>query len=173
VVMMTAALVLMHGLPASAQDLSLGYQFQWNDSVNKTRTYPFGFDVDASFPFTADGALAGFGQFDWSRRGENETQFSSNLTFYGAGVRWTISTSSRLRPYFQFAVGASRLSIPDEDAAFDATTDVAFQLGAGVAGALSSRLEWIAQLDYRPVLTEDEGSHGIRLLGGIRIPFKQ
>ena len=166
-----AFVLMMQALPARGQDLSLGYQFQWNDSVSKMRTYPLGFNVDASFPFTSGRTLAAFGQFDWSRRGENETQFSSNLMFFGAGVRWKVKTAAALTPYIQFAAGASRLSIPDDEADFDATTDPAFQVGAGVAGALTARLEWIAQFDYRSILTEDEASNGIRVVGGVRIPL--
>ena len=67
------------------------------------------------------------------------------------------------------ALGASRLSIPDAD--FDAETSFALQFGGGVAGPLTQTISWLFQFDYRPIFTEDRTSNGIRLVGGIRIPF--
>ena len=66
IVFLGAVLTVGMAVPAAAQDVSVGYQFQRLTNGNGLNL-PAGFNVDASFPLGISG-LRAMGQVDWSRK---------------------------------------------------------------------------------------------------------
>jgi len=87
-VMLVAASAL--AVPATAQELSFGYQVQRFSSDGDNVTAPFGVSFSVAGP--SSGALSLVGQLDWSRKHESETVFgtsvdgTANFTAFAAGT---------------------------------------------------------------------------------------
>lgn len=172
--------VLLGCSTASAQEVTLGYQFQRLTADGEGLNLPLGFNVDVAG--RVSDSLDIIGQVDWSRRSESEELFgisaeaSLNLTSFGGGVRWNGRGSQNATPFVQALFGASRASFSCEvegiscaDVIGDTSeTNAMFQVGAGVAVPVGPA-SVVGQVDYRRIFTEDEGLNGFRLLVGIRL----
>jgi hypothetical protein len=181
---LVVGIMTLASLPASAQELSLGYQWQqfsfdiddeFDVFIDDSVTAPLGFNVDVAAPIT--GALDVFGQVDWSRQSQNIDIFGqsveSSWTFlsYGGGVRWSSRASPSVTPFVQGLFGATRASVGCEVLTFDcddfldednlSSTNPMLQLGGGVAIPLGG-LSALGQVDYRRVFVEDSGVNGFR-----------
>ena len=187
--------IVLAAVPASAQELSLGYQWQRfslaiDDSgdfpnVDESLTAPLGFNLDVAIPIP--GNLDVVGQFDWSRWSESADIFgtslsaSANFTTFAGGIRWSSLASPSVTPFVQGLFGATRVTLGCDVTGFDcqdileefleqeaSATDLMFQFGGGVAIPLGG---WsvVGQLDYRRFFAEDESISSIRFVGGIRI----
>ncbi len=187
--------IVLAAVPASAQEVSLGYQWQRfslsiDDSgdfpnVDESLTAPLGFNFDVAIPIP--GNLDVVGQLDWSRWSESAGIFgttisaSANFTTFGGGIRWSSLASPRVTPFVQGLFGATRVTFGCEVTGFDcddfleeflgqdtSATDLMFQIGGGVAIPLGG---WsvVGQIDYRRFFAEDESISSIRLVGGIRL----
>ncbi len=105
ILLLGAVLTVGMAVPAAAQDVSVGYQFQ-RITDEPGLNLPAGFNVDASFPLGISG-LRAMGQVDWSRKSESEriggttVEGSTTLTAYGGGVRWGGVASGRAAPFVQ------------------------------------------------------------------------
>jgi hypothetical protein len=64
-------------LPASAQDLSIGYQFQRFSSADDSLIAPLGINADLVLPIATHFGIVG--QVDWSRKKESETVFGTSV----------------------------------------------------------------------------------------------
>jgi hypothetical protein len=188
-------LALIAGVkPASAQELSLGYQWQqltfdvedeFDLFTDDSLTLPFGINLDVAFPLTQ--SLDIFGQLDWSTRGEDvdllgeslETSF--NFTTFGAGIRWSGRTNPGVTPFVHGLFGLTHSSFGCEvtgidcDDFFDddnlSATDPMFQLGGGVAIPLGG-VSALGQVDYRHIFAENAGVNGFRFVIGIRLGLR-
>ena len=187
--------IVLAAVPASAQELSLGYQWQRfslaiDDSgdfgdLDESLTAPLGFNFDVAIPIP--GNLDVVGQLDWSRWSESADIFgttisaSANFTTFGGGIRWSSLASPRVTPFVQGLFGATRVTLGCEVTGFDcddfleelsgqdtSATDLMFQFGGGVAIPMGG---WsvVGQLDYRRFFAEDESISSIRFVGGIRL----
>ncbi len=187
--------IVLAAVPASAQELSLGYQWQRfslaiDDSgdfpnVDESLTAPFGLNFDVAIPIP--GNLDVVGQFDWSRWSESADIFgtslsaSANFTTFAGGIRWSSLASPSVTPFVQGLFGATRVTFGCDVTGFDcedileefleqeaSATDLMFQFGGGVAIPLGG---WsvVGQLDYRRFFAEDESISSIRFVGGIRL----
>ena len=190
--------IVLAAVPASAQELSVGYQWQrfalsTNGSgdfgdfadFDESLTAPFGVNVDLAIPIP--GNLDVIGQLDWSRWSESADIFgtsisaSANFTTFGAGIRWSSLASPRVTPFVQGLFGATRVTFGCDVTGFDcqgeledvlgqdtSATDMMFQFGGGVAIPLGG---WsvVGQLDYRRFFAEDESVSSIRFVAGIRL----
>lgn len=181
-------------VPASAQELSLGYQWQhltfdiedeFDVFVDDSLTAPFGINLDVAFPVTP--ALDVFGQLDWSTKGEDvdllgeSLESSFNFTTFGGGIRWSSRTNPSVTPFVHGLFGLTHTSFSCEvsgvdcDDFFDdddlSSTDPMIQLGGGVAipiGGLSA----LGQVDYRRIFAEDAGVNGFRFVIGVRLGLR-
>jgi hypothetical protein len=176
IVLLGAVLTVGMALPAAAQDVSVGYQFQRitdGDGLNLRA----GFNVDASFPIGYR-RLRAMGQVDWSRKSESEriggttVEGSTTLTTYGAGVRW--APSAKGSPFAQVIIGAMRASASCTIAGVDlcdepAESDLMVQVGGGVAVPLTATMALVGQVDYRRIFYEGEAGNTFRIVGGIRL----
>lgn len=168
--------VMSAAVPAAAQDLSLGYQFQRLSADGETINAPVGFNVDVAAPIA--GRLSVVGQFDWSRKSESETVFgtsvdaTANFATFGGGLRWK-GASGAATPFVQALFGATRASFDNNVAGqqFDSGsgTDAMFQLGGGLTVPLSGNLNALGQVDYRRIFAEGEGINSVRFVAGIRV----
>ena len=187
--------IVLAAVPASAQELSLGYQWQRfslaiDDSgdfpnVDESLTAPLGFNLDVAIPIP--GNLDVVGQLDWSRWSESADIFgtslsaSANFTTFGGGIRWSSLASPSVTPFVQGLFGATRVTFGCDVTGFDcedileefleqdaSATDLMFQFGGGVAIPMGG---WsvVGQLDYRRFFAEDESISSIRFVGGIRL----
>jgi hypothetical protein len=164
-------------VPAAAQDLSLGYQFQRFSGEGDAVNAPVGFNVDVAAPLA--GSLSLVGQFDWSRKSASETVFgtsvdaTANFATFGGGLRWNAGSNGSAAPFVQALVGATRSSFDSNVAGqqFDAGsgTDAMFQIGAGVTVPMSGTLSALGQVDYRRIFGEGEGVNSVRFVAGIRV----
>jgi hypothetical protein len=177
--------VVAFAAPASAQDLSVGYQWQRLSSEGEDTNLPLGFNVDASFPVNESIGIVG--QVDWSRKSESGTFLGTsfdttlNLTSFAGGVRWTAANAST-RPFVQALFGASHGSISCEVAGLDcddivseaepSSTNALLQLGGGVTFPLTETIAGLAQFDYRRIFVEDSGVNNIRFVIGARIALR-
>jgi hypothetical protein len=177
------ALVLA-AAPASAQELSIGYQWQQFSAEGDSITAPFGFNLDVAGPISPD--LDIVGQLDWSRKKEDEVIFGTSVdaaahfTTFGAGIRWSSRTNPGATPFVHALFGATRSSFSCEvagvscDEFFDedtSRTDPMFQIGGGVVIPIGG---WgiVGQLDYRRIFGDDTGVNSIRLVGGVRLGIR-
>ena len=189
------AAIVLAAVPASAQELSLAYQWQRfslaiDDSgdfpdVDESLTAPFGLNFDVAIPIP--GNLDVVGQFDWSRWSESADIFgtslsaSANFTTFAGGIRWSSLASPSVTPFVQGLFGATRVTFGCDVTGFNcdeileefleqdaSATDLMFQVGGGVAIPMGG---WsvVGQLDYRRFFAEDESISSIRFVGGIRI----
>ena len=183
-----AALLLVAARPASAQDLTAGYQYQRLVDSGDAVNVPMGFAIDGSVPIS--GSLSAVGQFDLSRKTESasESVFGSSyeasmtLATFGAGLRWTAPRSGA-RPFLQLLVGVGTMTasldckvegVSCKDLLGDLSaseTKGMVQAGGGVSVPLSTRLRGVAQADYRRIFSTD-GTNSLRLFGGLRFGFK-
>ena len=116
--------IVLAAVPASAQELSLGYQWQRfslaiDDSgdfpnVDESLTAPLGLNFDVAIPIP--GNLDVVGQFDWSRWSESADIFgtslsaSANFTTFAGGIRWSSLASPSVTPFVQGLFGATRVT---------------------------------------------------------------
>lgn len=170
--------------PASAQDISLGYQWQRLSGEGDSSNMPLGFNIDVAR--NVSGPLDVVGQFDWSRRREEELIFGTsveatmNLATFGGGVRWRPATASgSAAPFVQALLGASRMSASctvagvdcsevSEDLSLDAETKLMVQFGGGATFPLRGRTSGLAQIDYRRIFA-DSGVNSVRFVVGARM----
>ena len=181
-------------IPASAQELSLGYQWQqlsfdideFDEFLDDSLTAPLGFNIDVAGPISS--SLDLFGQFDWSRKSDDFDVFGvrleSRLDFitFGAGLRWSGRANPSVTPFVQALFGATRSSLDCEVTGFDCNdeleelvgdelnaTNPMMQIGGGVAipmGGVSA----LGQLDYRRIFAGDDvGVNGFRFVLGVRL----
>jgi hypothetical protein len=192
--------ITMAAIPASAQEISFGYQWQQfsfdlddlDDNlvpfVDDTLTAPLGFNVDFAGPITP--ALDVFGQLDWSRQSDDfdflveDLKSIWNFTTFGGGLRWSGRTNPSITPFVQGLFGFTHTSFGCEITGFDCTeelerlagaelssTDPMMQIGGGVAIPVGS---WSAlgQFDWRRIFAEGEGINSIRFVIGIRLSLR-
>jgi hypothetical protein len=176
--------IALAAVPASAQEVSLGYQWQRISVDDESESLPLGFNIDVAGPITP--TLDIVGQLDWSRKSDSETIFGTSvdtnisLTTFGGGIRWSSRTNPSATPFVQALFGATRTSFGCEVAGLDcddfigedtSSTDPMFQIGGGVAipmGAWSA----VGQLDYRRIFGDGEGANSIRLVFGVRLGIR-
>jgi hypothetical protein len=187
--------IVLAAVPASAQEFSLGYQWQRfslaiDDSdafpeIDESLTAPFGLNFDVAIPIP--GNLDVVGQFDWSRWSESADLFgtslsaSANFTTFAGGMRWSSLASPSVTPFVQGLFGATRVTFGCDVTGIDcqhileefleqeaSATDLMFQFGGGVAIPVGG---WsvVGQLDYRRFFAEDESISSIRFVAGIRL----
>jgi hypothetical protein len=172
--------VLTIAAPASAQSLSLGYQFQrfWGDGDGLN--VPLGFNVDAGAPLGR--GIEAVGQLDWSRKNESTTivgtsiDATANFTTFGGGIRWHRATRAPAAPFVDAMIGATRLTagckvggVDCEELAgenIDAETDPMFQVGGGVTFPVGG-FAALAQVDYRRIMG-DADVNSFRFVVGVR-----
>ena len=179
-----AGAIALAAVPASAQELSLGYQWQRISADDENQSLPLGFNIDVAGPITP--TLDIVGQLDWSRRSESETifgtsvDFSTSLTTFGGGIRWSSRTNPSATPFVQALFGATRASFSCEVAGTEcddfisedtSETNAMFQVGGGVAFPMGA---WspFGQFDYRRIFVEDEGVNSVRFVIGVRLGIR-
>jgi hypothetical protein len=179
-----AGAIALAAVPASAQEVSLGYQWQRISVDDESQSLPLGFNIDVAGPITP--TLDIVGQLDWSRKSESETIFGTDVdttisfTTFGGGIRWSSRANPSATPFVQALFGATRGSFSCEVGGVDcddfigednSSTDPMFQIGGGVAipmGAWSA----LGQIDYRRIFAEGEGANSIRLVFGVRLGIR-
>jgi hypothetical protein len=165
-------------VPASAQNVSFGYQYQHLSGAVDGLNMPTGFNVDVGVPIAPGVAIVG--QYDYSRKSESEiiagtsVDAAINVSTFGGGIRWTGRTPS-IAPFIDVLFGATHFSggahVAGIEAASGSETDAMLQLGGGIAVPLTPTVSAIGQFDYRRMFTEDEGTNSIRFVAGIRVGF--
>jgi hypothetical protein len=172
--------IALSAVPASAQELSLGYQWQRVSVDGEGESLPLGFNIDVAGPITP--TLDIVGQLDWSRKSESEVIFGTSVdatasfTTFGGGVRWSSRGNPSATPFVQALFGATRSSFGCDVGGVDcddfvddtSSTDPMFQIGGGVAVPMGG---WNAfgQFDYRRIFAEGEGANSVRFVVGIRL----
>jgi outer membrane protein with beta-barrel domain len=121
------------------------------------------------------------GEVSGARDTEHDADLDTvRLTFYTAagGARWSPRTQGRLALFVQLLAGAARVSASAHvRAATIGETSTAFmvQPGGGMHVALTRKLGWVTQFDYRRVAAGTDmrspGRHEIRLNAMIRAAF--
>jgi hypothetical protein len=189
--------ITLAAIPASAQDISIGYQWQQfsfdlDDEVDvfvdDSLTAPLGFNIDVAGPITS--ALDVFGQFDWSRQSEGFDIFGEdfestwNFTTFGGGIRWSGRTNPAITPFVHGLFGVTHTTFGCEIPGFNcedlleevggddlSSTDPMMQLGGGVAVPVGN---WsvLGQFDWRRIFGENEGVNSIRFVIGIRLSLR-
>lgn len=185
-----AGAIALAAIPASAQELTLGYQWQNLSSDDDEDlgfdccNAPLGFNVDVAGPISP--SLDIVGQVDWSRWNKSEVifgtsaDFTANFTTFGGGLRWSNRTNPGATPFVQALFGVMRSSFSCEVAGFDcedlvgddtSETDPMLQIGGGVAIPLGG---WsaVGQVDYRRIFVEDAGVNGFRVVVGARFGIR-
>jgi len=157
---------------ASAQDVTLAYQFQRLSEDESHVNMPLGFNVDASVPI-GGGSVSLVGQFDWSRKKETEGTEEATLAITGAGggVRWVGMGSPSISPFVQGMVGVIHHKSEDSDGT-ETGNNFAFNIDGGVAIPLNDRVSAVGQVGYR-WLKDDEPINFIRVVVGVRINLAQ
>jgi hypothetical protein len=179
------AAIVATAVPASGQDVTLGYQFQRFSSGGESLNAPLGFTFDFARPVTD--TLGAVVQFDWSRRSESETilgtsfEATSNHTTFAGGVRWSGTDNPAATPFLHGLFGLMHTSFGCEVAGTscailgegfdDSSNDPLLQIGGGVAVPMGT---WsaVGQVDYRRLFSEDEGVNGLRLVVGVRFTLR-
>jgi hypothetical protein len=186
---MVFGILTLAAVPASAQEVSIGYQWQ-NVLIDGDEelgldccTAPFGINFDAAFPITP--AIDVVGQLDWSRWSDSEIIFgtgvdvSASFTTFGGGIRWSARGNPSATPFVHALLGAVNTSFACEVAGFDcddligedlSATNFMFQIGGGVVIPVGG-VGVVGQFDYRRFFYEGEGANSIRFVGGIRVGF--
>ena len=178
--------ITLSAIPASAQSVSIGYQWQHlsGDDDDESFTAPFGINFDAAFPITP--AIDVVGQLDWSRWSDSEiilgtgVDASANFTTFGGGIRWSARGNPSATPYVHallggvnasFACEVGGISCDDvlEEEDFSAT-DFMFQVGGGVVVPVGG-IGILGQFDYRRFFFEG-GANSIRFVVGIRVGLR-
>jgi len=161
--------------PASAQNVSFGYQYQHLSRGGLS--FPGGLNVDVGVPLARGVAIVG--QFDWSRKSESEgvvgngVHATFDVSTFGGGVRWTARTPS-VAPFVDVLFGGTKFSgryVADSQVASGSETDAMFQVGGGVAVPLTSMVSALGQFDDRRIFTTDKAMNSIRFVAGIRVAF--
>jgi Outer membrane protein beta-barrel domain len=181
--------ITMAAIPASAQEISFGYQWQQvsvddDEEFLDCCTAPFGINFDAAFPITP--AIDVVGQLDWSRWSDSEIIFgtgvdiSASFTTFGGGIRWSARGNPSATPFVHALLGAVHTSFACEVAGIDcddvlgedlSSTDFMFQVGGGVVVPLGG-IGVVGQFDYRRFFYEGEGANSIRFVAGIRVGLR-
>lgn len=169
--------LVMAATPASAQDVSFGYQFQRLFGDGEGVNFPLGFNVDASGPIGSD--LSVVGQFDWSRKSESGsvlgTSFdaSANVSTFGGGIRWNRNVVGPA-PFVHVLAGAAHFSgsgsVAGVNVIDESGTDFMMQFGGGIFMKLGEGWGVVGQGDYRRIFS-DEGGNSFRIVGGLRLTF--
>ena len=179
--------ITMAAVPAMAQEISIGYQWQ-NVLIGEDEELgldccnaPFGINFDAAFPITP--AIDVVGQLDWSRWSDSEiifgtgVDFSASFTTFGGGIRWSQRGNPSATPFVHALLGAVHTSFACEVASIDcddvigedlSSTDFMMQFGGGVVIPVGG-VGVVGQFDYRRFFYEDEGKNSIRFVAGIRV----
>jgi hypothetical protein len=152
-------------LPAAAQDLSAGYQWQRLSTGGVSGNYPFGVNLDASLPIP-ESTVSLIGQFDWSRKSQSGS--TSNLSVVGGGLRWSPMASDAARPFVDAVAGLSHDAVK-VGALTAAANDFFFQAGGGVTRPVTDAADWVLQADYRCLFSDPEKTHSVRVVIGVRI----
>src|SRR5215204_2876753 len=180
--------ITLAAVPASAQSVSIGYQWQ-NVSVDDEEDFtdcciaPFGINLDAAFPITP--AIDVVGQLDWSRWSDSEVilgtsaDASANFTTFGGGIRWSGRGNPSATPFAHALLGAVRTSLGCEVAGIDcddvigdtSSTDFMLQFGGGVVVPVGG-VGVVGQFDYRRFFYEGEGANSIRFVVGVRFGIR-
>jgi len=178
VLTIVTVVLVASAVPAAAQNISFGYQYQHLSGANQGVDMPAGVNVDVGFPVGSGVSLVG--QFDWSGKSESEVIFgtsvsaSLDVSTFGGGVRWTAAMPS-VAPFVDVLFGGTHFSgsgnIAGIQVASGSTTDPMLQVGGGVAVPIGHAISAIGQVDYRRIFTEDEGTNSFRIVGGIRLGF--
>jgi hypothetical protein len=180
-VLTVAALTVGVALPAAAQDVSVGYQFQ-RVSNGRRLNLPAGFNVDASFPVGS--GLRALGQLDWSRKsvsetiGETSVEDSTTLIAYGGGIRWGGVGNGGTAPFIQLVLGAMRASDSCTISGVDlcdepSESDLMMQVGGGIARPFTPAIALVGQVDYRRIFAEGSARNTFRIVGGIRLKLSR
>jgi hypothetical protein len=183
-------IMALPAIPASAQEITLGYQWQQisvdfeegNDVfLDDSISAPLGFNFDVAGPISD--SIDFVGQFDWSRHAEGfdllGQEFDFNLDFmsFGGGIRWSSRSNPGVTPFVQALFGVTRSSfscdIPglDCDDFFDeddlSSVDPMMQIGGGVVIPVGG---WgpVVQFDYRRLFA-DTGVNILRFMVGARL----
>jgi hypothetical protein len=161
--------------PAHAQSLEVGaaYQYLRLSAGDEDRSFPAGFNVDVTLPFT--GRLRFVGEFGWARRSESfEDLFAEVDTVMSidGGVRWT--TGATLRIWVQGTAGVQRSGTAIEFEGSEIGDDTLSDLLLGVDGGVTwpmGRFGVFGAGGYRRVFTDDAGANSLRALAGVRVAF--
>jgi hypothetical protein len=186
--------IALAAVPASAQEITLGYQFQTlsfdiddvdDGFIDDSVSAPLGFNIDVAGPITP--TLDIVGQFDWSRKSEGFDLFGEdfsttwNFTTFGGGVRWSSRGNPSVTPFVQGLFGVTRTSFGCEAGGLDcddiiadedlSSTDPMFQIGGGVVIPVGG---WnaVGQIDYRRIFMEGAGTNSIRFVLGVRLSLQ-
>jgi hypothetical protein len=181
--------ITLAAVPARAQNVSIGYQWQ-NVSVDDAEDFtdccnaPFGINFDAGFPITP--SIDVIGQLDWSRWSDSEVILGSSVdahadfTVYGGGIRWSGRGNPSATPFVHGLLGAVHTGLGCEVAGIDcedviggdtSATNFMFQVGGGVVVPVGG-VGVVGQFDYRRFFFEDQGANSIRFVVGIRVGLK-
>jgi hypothetical protein len=165
-------------VPAAAQNVSFGYQYQHLSGVNQGVNMPAGFNVDVGMPVGSGVSLVG--QFDWSTKTASELVLATSVSgsvdvsTFGGGVRWTAKMPSAA-PFVDVLFGGTHISgsgsVAGIQVASDSSTDPMLQIGGGVAIPVGSAVSVLGQVDYRRMFTQDQGTDSVRFVGGVRVGF--
>ncbi|HKT81985.1 MAG TPA: porin family protein [Vicinamibacterales bacterium] len=160
-----AILLVGSAVSASAQELSVGYQWQHVSCCDSGDSYPLGFNLDLGFPINP--SLSAIGQIDWSKKSDagGVEGVSLDVTMFGGGVRWTGNGTAQ--PFIDVLLGVAHSGTSFNDLELS-NNDFALQFGGGVAVPMNEKVSVVGQFDYRPIFS-DETQNSIRLVGGIRI----
>jgi len=164
-------------VPATAQNISFGYQYQHLSAASQDVNMPAGLNVDVGLPVGS--GLSLIGQFDWSSKSQTEVVFGTSvsgnidISTFGGGVRWTAPVPS-IAPFVDVVFGGSHfsgsLNLAGVQVSSGSTTDPMVQFGGGVAIPVGSAVSVLGQVDYRRIFT-DQGTDSFRFVGGIRVGF--
>jgi outer membrane protein with beta-barrel domain len=178
VVAAVGVVLMASALPAAAQNISFGYQYQHLSGVNQGVNMPAGLNVDVGIPVGSGVSLVG--QFDWSSKSASEVVFGTSVSgnidvsTFGGGVRWT-AAMSKLAPFVDVLFGGSHFSgsvnLAGIQVTSGSTTDPMLQVGGGVAVPMGSAVSVLGQFDYRRMFTDPQGIDSFRFVGGIRVGF--
>lgn len=169
--------------PASAQELSLGYQFQRFSSTGTSLNVPAGLAADIAVPVY--GSLRIVGALDWSRKTETSSGFGStvettaNYTSFGGGVRWAGPANAGAIPFVHAIVGAMHISgsttvsgAGQSGGGSASETGGMIDVGGGVAAPMGCRARLLGELDYRRIFAQGEGVNAVRVVVGLQFALK-
>jgi hypothetical protein len=171
-------------VPASAQDVTLGYQYQRLHGNYSDSNFKTGLGGDVSVPISRH--LAAVAAFDWSRRAEKGVfddgtlEIWADLLTVAGGVRAQASSDSD-QVFVEATAGALRYSAgcktngvacPKSVTDPLSNTDKMFSAGGGIAVHLAGHWMVVARADYRRLYILGHGGNATRVLGGVRYAFK-
>ena len=150
-------------------DLGAAYQYL-HVTGDEGDSFPFGLAVDAARYWGPLG-LAAEGGWEYDSAEVPGIEISSNFFHAGAGPRFAVRTSARVRPYAQILFGFSTIRFSsDVDGVTVSDNESAFMLqpGGGVNFVMGDGWGLFADVAYRRSFFDD-GSNEIRFLLGARM----